>query len=73
MKSKIFFALILMATVEITQSYAYVKETFWACNQCSGASCIGVCRLRPEAGTGYNCVNDNGEKDCSGDRLVVVE
>jgi Fe-S-cluster-containing dehydrogenase component len=49
------------------------KTTMWFCNDCNSTPCIGVCRVRAQAGTGWNCVDDHGEKDCSGDRLVELE
>jgi len=45
----------------------------WFCNPCSVNNCIGVCRTRAEAGTGFNCVDDNGVKDCSGDQLLELD
>jgi hypothetical protein len=69
MKYKIFFVLILTASVEFIQC----KSTMWFCNPCSVNNCIGVCRTRAEAGTGFNCVDDNGVKDCSGDQLLELD
>jgi hypothetical protein len=71
MKSKIFFALILMSFTELIQ--CKTSASFWFCNSCTNApqTCGGVCRNRADGG-GANCVSDNGTKDCSGDRQETV-
>lgn len=50
------------------------KTSLWFCNKCDTAptTCVGVCRNRAD-GNGANCVNDNGTKDCSGDREQVFD